>query len=56
MLLRKVAIVSEDVIVIVRWFQMVGAATEKAGLPILRLDLGKMNCLKMDELRFLGRS
>ena len=38
--LQKVSTVSEDLIVIENWFQIVGAATEKARLPILSLVLG----------------
>ena len=40
-ILRKLGIVSEDLIVIGSYFQIVGAATEKARLPILSLVLGK---------------
>ena len=36
--LRKVSIVTEVLIVIGSWFQIVGAATEKARLPIVQLS------------------
>ena len=38
--LRKVSIVSEDLIAIGSSFQIVGAATEKARLPIFSIVLG----------------
>ena len=50
--LRKVSIVSTDLIVI--GFQIVGATTEKARLPVFSLVLGKKRCLETDELRNFG--
>ena len=44
--LRKVSIVSEDLIVIMSVLQIVGAATEKAGLSIFSLGLGTTSCLE----------
>ena len=43
--------VSEDVIVVSRCFQIVGAATEKARRPLLSLVLGTKICLETDDLR-----
>ena len=45
------AIVSEDLIVIRRGFQIVGAATEKACFPIFCLVPGTKSCLETDDLR-----
>ena len=49
--LRKVPIVSEHLIVIGSWFQIVGATTEKTLLPIFNLILGTKSCLETDYLR-----
>ena len=54
--LWKVVIDSEDLIVIGSWFQIVGAVTEKARLPILSLVLAQKNCLETDYLRILDIS
>ena len=51
--LRKVSKVSEDLIVIGSLFQIVGAATEKAHLPMFSLVLGTKRCSEPDDLRFL---
>ena len=51
--LRKVSIVSEDSIAIGSSFQIVGAATEKARLPIFSLVLGTKSCLETDDLTVL---
>ena len=45
--------VSEDLIVIESWFQIVGPATEKPGLSILSLVWGAKSYLEMDDLRVL---
>ena len=37
-------------------FQIVGAVTEKAHLPIFSLVLGTKSCLETDDLRVLERS
>ena len=55
--LRKASIVSDDLIVIGSWFQIVGAASEKARLPIFSLALGTQSyCLEMDTLSGLSYS
>jgi len=54
--LRKIPLVSEDLIVIGSGFQIVGTSTEKAHLPIFSLVLGIKSCLKMVDLRVLGMS
>ena len=44
---------SEDLIPIESWFQIVGAASEKARLPIFSLVLGTRSILEPDDLRVL---
>ena len=51
--LRKVSIVSGDLIIIGGLFQIVGAATVKARLPTFSFVLGTKSCLETDELRVL---
>ena len=51
--LTKGYVVSEVLIAIGSWFQIVGAATEKARLPIFSLVLGTTCCLEKDDLRVL---
>ena len=51
--LTKGYVVSEVLIAIGSWFQIVGAATEKARLPIFSLVLGTKCCLEKDDLRVL---
>ena len=51
--LWKVALGSDDLIGIGSWFQIVGAATEKAHLPILNLVFRQKSCLEIDDLRVL---
>ena len=53
MFLRKMGIVSKELIVIGTLFRIVCAATEKARLPILSIVLGTPSCLKKDDLRVL---
>ena len=48
--LRKVAIVSEDLILIGRSFKIVGADTEKARLHMFSFVLGTERCLETDDL------
>ena len=47
------SIVSEDLIAIGSWFEIVDAATEKAHLPIFNLALGTRSCLEKGDLRVL---
>ena len=51
--LRKVSTGSEDLIAIGSSFQVIGAATEKACLPIFSLVLRTKSCLEADDLRVL---
>ena len=51
--LRKVSIVSEELIAIGSRFQIVGAATEKARLRIFSLVLGTQLRMERDDLRVL---
>ena len=52
----KLSIVSEDLIVIGSWFQIVGVATEKARLPIFSLVLVTKSYLETDDLMVLDIS
>ena len=54
--LRKLSIVSEDLIAIGSCFQIVGVATEKACLPMFSLVLATKSCLETDDLRVLDIS
>ena len=49
--LQKMATVSEDLIVIGSWFQIVGAVTKKACVPILSLVLATKSCFETVDLR-----
>ena len=51
--LRKVFIVSEDLIATGSLFQNIGAAAEKGYLPIFSLVFGTKRCLETDDLRVL---
>ena len=50
------SVVSEDLIVIGNVFQIVGAATEKAHMPLFSLVLGTKRCMETDDLRILDIS
>ena len=52
--LRDVGIVSEVLIIMKSWFQVIAAVTKKARLPILSLDLGITSCKEMGDLKVLG--
>ena len=54
MLFRKVAVVSEDLLVTGSWFQVVGAAIAKACLLIVSLVLTTKRCFETHDLRVLG--
>ena len=55
-LIQKVDVFSEDLIVIESWFQILGAATDKAYVPA-NIELSFRNkCLETDDLKGLRDS
>ena len=45
---------SDDFTVVLSCFEMLGAATEKARLPIVSLVVGTSSCCEVDDLSCLG--